>query len=510
MIDYIFFSRDFIYVSHPLCTKNGQQSFMSSINMPEAGTTSLSFGNAAIQDPLTYPNAGHQTLEGGIGIAGFSPFPSAAIGNESWTPTFDPSLMSGFGFTGPSVLTPNQFFFPSTDVWSQDPLMMNSSWLLSPVPMDQTQLLPNTGLGIETVVPNTLEPVSNVDQTFGTLSLNGLPTLNNAHVVGVAPVQDIIPVDNTSQSSVLPSTVNPPPVQDSKPKSWAAIASQPAKPKPIPPKPTPQPKEEPLRKPNERSRSNQGRGHHQAPPTVLSSSSSHGNVNGSGPKRNNSKGEVSQRKLDVVSKLKSENSYNPTELTLNLNNARYFVIKSYAEDDIHRSIKYNVWCSTEHGNRRLDSAYKEQRSRNGAVYLFFSVNGSGHFCGVAQMISEVDLINETGIWTQDKWKGKFDIKWIYVKDVPNGQLRHVRLENNENKPVTNSRDTQEVPIDKGKLVMKVIHSYSHTTSIFDDFEHYEKRQEEETTPPEVSTSGSKKVFNLHVVQTISFHHIVHK
>ena len=38
--------------------------------------------------------------------------------------------------------------------------------------------------------------------------------------------------------------------------------------------------------------------------------------------------------------------------------------------------------------------------------------------------------------------GKFNVKWIYVKDVPNSQLRHIRLENNENKPVTNSRDTQ--------------------------------------------------------------------
>lgn len=31
-----------------------------------------------------------------------------------------------------------------------------------------------------------------------------------------------------------------------------------------------------------------------------------------------------------------------------------------------------------------------------------------------------------------------------VQDVPNGQFRHIILANNENKPVTNSRDTQEV------------------------------------------------------------------
>ena len=47
------------------------------------------------------------------------------------------------------------------------------------------------------------------------------------------------------------------------------------------------------------------------------------------------------------------------------------------------------------------------------------------------------------MWFQDKWKGKFEVKLIYIKDVPNAQLRNIRLENNENKPVTNSRDTQE-------------------------------------------------------------------
>ena len=89
------------------------------------------------------------------------------------------------------------------------------------------------------------------------------------------------------------------------------------------------------------------------------------------------------------------------------------------------------------------------------VFLFFSVNGSGHFCGVAQMISAVDYQSSVGVWAQDKWKGKFEVKWIYVKDVPNSQLRHIRLENNEGKPVTNSRDTQEVPMDQGREIMQI-------------------------------------------------------
>jgi len=186
----------------------------------------------------------------------------------------------------------------------------------------------------------------------------------------------------------------------------------------------------------------------------------------------------SSSQSELVGKLKSENKYNPNDMTMSTSNARFFVIKSYAEDDIHRSIKYSIWTSTDHGNRRLDQAYRDQKGKGG-VYLFFSVNGSGHFCGMAQMVSEVDFNTMTGVWAQDKWKGSFKVKWIYVKDVPNSQLRHIRLENNENKPVTNSRDTQEVPLAKARQVIRIVHGYQHTTSIFDDFDHYEKKQEED-------------------------------
>ncbi|KAJ3586651.1 hypothetical protein NHX12_013047 [Muraenolepis orangiensis] len=151
----------------------------------------------------------------------------------------------------------------------------------------------------------------------------------------------------------------------------------------------------------------------------------------------------------VLEKLCAAHSYNPKEFEWNLKNGRVFIIKSYSEDDIHRSIKYSIWCSTEHGNKRLDGAFRNMGAK-GPVYLLFSVNGSGHFCGVAEMRSPVDYGTSAGVWAQDKWKGKFDVDWLFVKDVPNGQLRHIRLENNDNKPVTNSRDTQEVPLEKAK------------------------------------------------------------
>ncbi|XP_055696117.1 YTH domain-containing family protein 3 isoform X2 [Lutzomyia longipalpis] len=207
---------------------------------------------------------------------------------------------------------------------------------------------------------------------------------------------------------------------------------------------------------------------------------------------------LSANNPNVLEQLRDKNNYNPLELDLDkVALARFFVIKSYSEDDIHRSIKYEIWCSTEHGNKRLDQAFREREREGGVVYLFFSVNGSGHFCGIAQMMSNVDYNSNSSVWSQDKWKGTFKVRWVYVKDVPNMQLRHIRLENNENKAVTNSRDTQEVPHPKGIQVYKIIHAFKHTTSIFDDFIHYEKRQEEEDSRKHVEPPPSYHSYDRH-------------
>ncbi|KAM9583331.1 YTH domain-containing family protein 1-like [Trichechus inunguis] len=176
----------------------------------------------------------------------------------------------------------------------------------------------------------------------------------------------------------------------------------------------------------------------------------------------------------VLEKLKAAHSYNTKEFDWNIKSRCVFIIKSYSEDDIPCSIKYSIWCSMEHGNKHLDGAFRSLGSK-GPVFLLFSVNRSGHFCGVAEMKSLVEYGTSTGVWSQDKSKGKFDVKWIFVKDVPNNQPWHILLENNDNKSVTNSRNTQKVPLEKAKQVLKIIASYKHTTSIFDDVFHCEKR-----------------------------------
>uniref|UniRef100_A0A0D9V455 YTH domain-containing family protein n=2 Tax=Leersia perrieri TaxID=77586 RepID=A0A0D9V455_9ORYZ len=178
----------------------------------------------------------------------------------------------------------------------------------------------------------------------------------------------------------------------------------------------------------------------------------------------------------------SRDAYNLPDFVTKYDQALFFVIKSYSEDDIHKSIKYNVWASTPNGNKRLDNAFRlaqERVAEKGTkcpLFLFFSVNASGQFCGVAEMAGPVDFNRNMNFWQQDKWNGFFAVKWHIIKDVPNPQFRHIILENNENKPVTNSRDTQEVKFPQGVEMLNIFKNFSCKTSILDDFEFYENRQ----------------------------------
>ncbi|MBA0585433.1 hypothetical protein Gorai_016210, partial [Gossypium raimondii] len=174
--------------------------------------------------------------------------------------------------------------------------------------------------------------------------------------------------------------------------------------------------------------------------------------------------------------------YNKDDFPIDYVDAKFFVIKSYSEDDVHKSIKYNVWSSTPHGNKKLDSAFEDAekiaagKPSGCPIFLFFSVNASGQFCGVAEMIGPVDFQKDMDFWQQDKWSGSFPVKWHIIKDVPNSHFRHIILGNNENKPVTNSRDTQEIMYKQGMEMLKVFKNHAMKTSLLDDFMYYENRQ----------------------------------
>ena len=62
----------------------------------------------------------------------------------------------------------------------------------------------------------------------------------------------------------------------------------------------------------------------------------------------------------LVERLQLELEVNGPDLKIP-KRARYFIIKSFTEEDVHRAVKYKMWCSTYYGNRRLESAYDNMK-----------------------------------------------------------------------------------------------------------------------------------------------------
>lgn len=72
--------------------------------------------------------------------------------------------------------------------------------------------------------------------------------------------------------------------------------------------------------------------------------------------------------------------------------AKFFVIKSYSEDDVHKSIKYSMWTSTANGNKKLDAAYREakEKSIECPVFLLFSVS--------TKLFVTICFLESSGLW----------------------------------------------------------------------------------------------------------------
>ena len=161
-------------------------------------------------------------------------------------------------------------------------------------------------------------------------------------------------------------------------------------------------------------------------------------------------------------------------------NSKFFVIKSFSEEDVHKSIKYGVWSSSKNGNLTLSHAFQVAKEKNGNVYLFFSCNGSGRYVGIARMKTPCDENRNFEFWTQDgKWTGLFDVEWIFIKDVPFKEFKNIiiTMKDGEIKPISNARDTQEIPFEQAKIMIEKISKYQNSNTILEHFEFYDIRQE---------------------------------
>ncbi|KAL0229686.1 hypothetical protein PCE1_003254 [Barthelona sp. PCE] len=156
---------------------------------------------------------------------------------------------------------------------------------------------------------------------------------------------------------------------------------------------------------------------------------------------------------------------------------KLFVIKSFSEDDVFKSIRYGVWTSTLRGNQRLNEAFETSKV---PIYLLFSVNRSKTFCGFAQLVSGV-IDRNLPIWDSSKFTSFFNVKWLYLLDVPNTLFEGVSVESNDNLPFFRSRDTQDLNQDEGNQIITRYLGYGATnknpTNILMDWNFYLNREE---------------------------------
>lgn len=66
---------------------------------------------------------------------------------------------------------------------------------------------------------------------------------------------------------------------------------------------------------------------------------------------------------------------------------KFFIIRSKKFDDVHKSLKYGVWTSSEYNNKKFNKAFFQT---NGEVYFLFTCLSCDFFVGLAKMTSLID------------------------------------------------------------------------------------------------------------------------
>ena len=159
-----------------------------------------------------------------------------------------------------------------------------------------------------------------------------------------------------------------------------------------------------------------------------------------------------------------------------LKNAKFFILRSTCDDDIHKAIKYGFWTSTYKNNVLLNDLFKKYSRSGTPIYLIYTVVGSGQYCGLAQMSSEVELKKTFSYWWEEvKWSGVFKVNWIYVKDLLYDEVEDIRLRNGNK--VVSSKDGTELDFETGMEMLKRFKNSIYVSDIFEYFEFMDNREE---------------------------------
>lgn len=79
-------------------------------------------------------------------------------------------------------------------------------------------------------------------------------------------------------------------------------------------------------------------------------------------------------------------------------------------------------------------------------------------------------------WQSHKWKGQFNIEWLFIKDVSYKYFETINSTNDT--PITRSRDCTEISWkDHGSQVLKIFAEAKNEPNIFADFFFMDQRED---------------------------------
>ncbi|CAD8120555.1 unnamed protein product [Paramecium sonneborni] len=162
----------------------------------------------------------------------------------------------------------------------------------------------------------------------------------------------------------------------------------------------------------------------------------------------------------------------------NLDECKFFIIRTQGEDNVHRAMKYGFWTSSSRKNQRLHEAYINKKQD---VYLFFTEINSMCFSGMAKLTSAFNPKFHFQFWLiENKWFGTFSIEWLYIKDLSFKLFENIKqiqqLEGSEEtiKSVYDLIDCTELSVDNGIKMTKIFQNEISNKSLFEEFPQLDK------------------------------------
>jgi len=133
---------------------------------------------------------------------------------------------------------------------------------------------------------------------------------------------------------------------------------------------------------------------------------------------------------------------------------RFFVIKASSQKAIEVSLSRGLWAFMISTERKIVKAMKESKT----VFLIFSVQGSGHFQGVAYLVEPTN--EKLAEFAASNVGNCFRVEWIKRANIPFQNTRHLLNPWNKNKKVQMSRDGQELEPRVGEGLCKLWDKFS--------------------------------------------------